>query len=70
MPPCARACLGGLAGFTATALGTLSALILRTLSQCTEDVMLGLAAGMMLAASSLGLMGGFSLMMILDTTLG
>jgi ZIP family zinc transporter len=47
--------LGGLAGFAATALGALPALLLRGLSQRTEDVMLGLAAGMMLAASSFSL---------------
>ena len=40
--------LGGLAGFAATALGALPALILRALSQRTEDVMLGLAAGAMI----------------------
>ena len=48
--------LGGLAGFAATALGSLPALVLRGLSQRTEDVMLGLAAGMMLAASSFSLL--------------
>ncbi|NWG88216.1 MAG: ZIP family metal transporter [Hydrogenophilaceae bacterium] len=47
--------LGGLAGFAATALGALPALFLRGISQLTEDVMLGLAAGMMLAASSFSL---------------
>ena len=47
--------LGGLAGFGATALGALPALILRGLSNRTEDTMLGLAAGMMLAASSFSL---------------
>lgn len=47
--------LGGLAGFAATALGALPALSLRALSQRTEDVLLGLAAGMMLAASSFSL---------------
>jgi len=47
--------LGGLAGFAATALGALPALFLHGLSQRTEDVMLGLAAGMMLAASSFSL---------------
>ncbi len=49
------AILGGLAGFAATALGALPALILRDLAQRTEDVMLGFAAGMMLAASSFSL---------------
>lgn len=47
--------LGGLAGFAATALGALPALVLRNLSNRTEDTMLGLAAGMMLAASSFSL---------------
>lgn len=47
--------LGGLAGFAATALGALPALLLRRLSSRTEDTMLGLAAGMMLAASSFSL---------------
>lgn len=47
--------LGGLAGFAATALGALPALFLRGIAQRTEDVMLGLAAGMMLAASSFSL---------------
>jgi len=47
--------LGGVAGFAATALGALPALFLRGLSSRTEDTMLGLAAGMMLAASSFSL---------------
>lgn len=47
--------LGGLAGFAATAAGALPALILRNLALRTEDVMLGFAAGMMLAASSFSL---------------
>jgi ZIP family zinc transporter len=47
--------LGGLAGFAATALGALPALFLRKLSNRAEDTMLGLAAGMMLAASSFSL---------------
>jgi zinc transporter, ZIP family len=47
--------LGGMAGFAATALGALPALFLRHLSSRTEDTMLGLAAGMMLAASSFSL---------------
>ncbi len=49
------ALLGGLAGFAATALGALPALFLRHLAQRTEDVMLGFAAGMMLAASAFSL---------------
>lgn len=48
--------LGGLAGLTATALGALPALFLRSIAQRSEDVMLGLAAGMMLAASSFSLL--------------
>ncbi len=47
--------LGGLAGFVATALGAFPALFLRRIGQRAEDVMLGLAAGMMLAASSFSL---------------
>jgi ZIP family zinc transporter len=47
--------LGGAAGFAATAVGALPALFLRGLSNRTEDTMLGLAAGMMLAASSFSL---------------
>lgn len=47
--------LGGTAGFVATALGALPALFLRRISNRTEDTMLGLAAGMMLAASSFSL---------------
>lgn len=47
--------LGGLAGLAATAAGALPALFLRRISARTEDTMLGLAAGMMLAASSFSL---------------
>ncbi|TCJ16346.1 ZIP family metal transporter [Parasulfuritortus cantonensis] len=50
------AALGGLAGLAATSLGALPALFLRGIAQRTEDVMLGLAAGMMLAASSFSLL--------------
>lgn len=49
------AILGGLAGFTATALGASLAMILRSVATRTQDVMLGFAAGMMLAASSFSL---------------
>lgn len=49
------ALLGGLAGFAATAVGALPALVLRNLAQRTEDVVLGFAAGMMLAASAFSL---------------
>jgi len=45
------ALLGGAAGFAATALGAMPALTLSHHAQRTEDVMLGFAAGMMLAAS-------------------
>lgn len=54
-PRVRHALLGGLAGFAATAAGALPALFLRGIAQRTEDVMLGLAAGMMLAASSFSL---------------
>lgn len=50
------AMLGGLAGFVATALGALPALALRAIPQRIEDAMLGLAAGMMLAASAFSLL--------------
>ena len=47
---------GGMVAFFATALGTVPALFLRRLPQRTEDVMLGLAAGMMLAATAFSLL--------------
>ncbi|WP_131108290.1 ZIP family metal transporter [Pseudomonas sp. Sample_10] len=47
--------LGGLAGFAATALGATVAIILRDIASRTQDIMLGFAAGMMLAASSFSL---------------
>jgi ZIP family zinc transporter len=49
------ALLGGLSGFAATAAGAVVALVLRNISARTQDVMLGFAAGMMLAASSFSL---------------
>ncbi|TFF35136.1 ZIP family metal transporter [Pseudomonas sp. RIT623] len=49
------ALLGGLSGFGATALGAVLAVILRDVNARTQDVMLGFAAGMMLAASSFSL---------------
>ncbi|MDG6402436.1 ZIP family metal transporter, partial [Pseudomonas quasicaspiana] len=49
------ALLGGTAGFAATALGAIVAVALREVAQRTQDVMLGFAAGMMLAASSFSL---------------
>jgi ZIP family zinc transporter len=50
------ALLGGAAGFAATALGALPALILRGIPQRIEDSLLGFAAGMMLAASAFSLL--------------
>jgi ZIP family zinc transporter len=50
------ALLGGAAGFATTALGALPALVLRRVPQRVEDSMLGLAAGMMLAASAFSLL--------------
>jgi ZIP family zinc transporter len=50
------ALLGGLAGFATTALGALPALVLRSMPQRLEDTLLGLAAGMMLAASAFSLL--------------
>ena len=49
------ALLAGTAGFLATAIGALPALLLRQLPQKFEDSMLGFAAGMMLAASTFSL---------------
>lgn len=50
------ALLGGLAGLATTTLGALPALVLRGLPQRLEDSLLGLAAGMMLAASAFSLL--------------
>ncbi|HUW37278.1 MAG TPA: ZIP family metal transporter [Rhodocyclaceae bacterium] len=50
------AMLGGVAGFATTTLGALPALVLRGLPQRVEDSLLGLAAGMMLAASAFSLL--------------
>lgn len=50
------ALIGGAAGFAATALGALPALVLHGLPQRVEDSLLGLAAGMMLAASAFSLL--------------
>ena len=47
--------IGGFAGFAATAIGALPALALKTMPQRLSDVLLGLAAGMMLAASAFSL---------------
>lgn len=49
------ALLGGLSGFGATALGAIAAFVLRDITARTQDIMLGFAAGMMLAASSFSL---------------
>ena len=49
------ALLGGLLGFAGTTLGALPALFLRSISQKTEDAILGFAAGMMLAACAFSL---------------
>jgi ZIP family zinc transporter len=46
---------GGLCGFGATALGAVAAVVLRDITARTQDIMLGFAAGMMLAASSFSL---------------
>lgn len=53
--PVRYALLGGLAGFVGTSVGALPALVLRSIPQKLEDTMLGLAAGMMLAASAFSL---------------
>ncbi|WP_064596676.1 ZIP family metal transporter [Pseudomonas sp. DR 5-09] len=47
--------LGGMSGFAATAIGALAAIALRDIAARTQDIMLGFAAGMMLAASSFSL---------------
>ena len=47
--------LGGMSGFAATALGAVVAIALRDIAARTQDIMLGFAAGMMLAASSFSL---------------
>lgn len=49
------AIIGGTAGFLTTTLGALPALVLRSIPQKLEDSMLGMAAGMMLAASAFSL---------------
>lgn len=50
------AMLGGMAAFATTALGALPALVLRGMPQRVEDSLLGMAAGMMLAASAFSLL--------------
>lgn len=54
-PVVGDALLGGLAAAGATALGTLPILFCRTLSDRTQDTMLGFGAGIMLAASAFSL---------------
>lgn len=49
------ALLGGVSGFAATAVGAVVAIALRDVAARTQDIMLGFAAGMMLAASSFSL---------------
>ena len=46
---------GGMAGFIATALGSMMIYFTRTISLRTQDSLLGFAAGMMLAASAFSL---------------
>ncbi len=50
------ALLGGAVGLGATAVGALPALVLRHVPQKIEDAMLGMAAGMMLAAAAFSLL--------------
>lgn len=50
------ALIGGGAGFAATTLGALPALVMKGVPQKLEDTMLGLAAGMMLAATAFSLL--------------
>ena len=50
------ALLGGAAGFATTAFGAVPALALRGIPQRIEDSLLGMAAGMMLAASAFSLL--------------
>lgn len=50
-----HALIGGFGGFAATALGAIMAIAFRDIAQRTQDIMLGFAAGMMLAASSFSL---------------
>lgn len=53
--PVRLALVGGLVAFGATALGALPGAVIKGIDQRLEDSMLGLAAGMMLAASSFSL---------------
>lgn len=56
VPGLRLALLGGLSAFATTALGALPALLLRSLPTRVEDSLLGMAAGMMLAASAFSLL--------------
>jgi ZIP family zinc transporter len=47
--------LGGLSGFAATAVAAVVAIALRDIAARTQDIMLGFAAGLLLAASSFSL---------------
>ena len=55
-PGVSNALLGGTVAFAATALGAVPALALRRIPQRLEDSLLGMAAGMMLAASTFSLL--------------
>lgn len=55
IPGLSLALIGGLAAFAATALGGVPALAMRSMPQKLEDSLLGMAAGMMLAASAFSL---------------
>ena len=55
-PMVRHALLGGTAGLATTTLGALPALVLRGIPQRLEDSLLGMAAGMMLAASAFSLL--------------
>ncbi len=50
-----NAMLGGLGGFASTAVGAFLALLLGNIKARTQDILLGFAAGMMLAASAFSL---------------
>ena len=62
--------LGGMSGFAATAMGAVLAIALRDIAARTQDTMLGFAAGMMLAASSLLLWVSSSLLSVLRKIFG
>lgn len=56
IPGLQMALLGGLAGLATTTLGALPALVMGSIPQKLEDSLLGLAAGMMLAAAAFSLL--------------